>query len=269
MCYHRGGLIHHYDVLQTDDIAALCAPPFDPDVILAYAARVLEFLQHHCADDRSQYWLLGDGSAEGGLHLYDVTKGIIAASVGDESPGAGTTGEGAEGAEGAEGNDSDDSDDGGRALPAPRSVRLPWVTPAGALTSQPTTTTTTPSRPRGLDTSTSGDRLRRRLRSIRSVRSRARKEDVPNPGVAGAAGRYALLERVASVLSPSAHPAMFSAYKEELAAACLAGVSDDPSQSGVGQLGDESSGGGRRGRGRRPGVGRGNRRQTSRLSPRG
>ena len=49
--------------------------------------------------------------------------------------------------------------------------------------------------------------------------------------MAGAAGRYALLERVASVLSPSAHPAMFSAYKEELAAACLAGVSDDPSQS--------------------------------------
>ena len=33
------------------------------------------------------------------------------------------------------------------------------------------------------------------------------------------------------MLSPSAHPAMFSAYKEELAAACLAGVSDDPSQS--------------------------------------
>ena len=87
VCYHRGGLIHHYDVLQTDDIAALCAPPFDPDVILAYAARVLEFLQHHCADDGSQYWLLGDGSAEGGLHLYDVTKGIVAASVGDESPG--------------------------------------------------------------------------------------------------------------------------------------------------------------------------------------
>jgi hypothetical protein len=30
VCYHRGGLIHHYDVLQTDDIARLCAPPFDP-----------------------------------------------------------------------------------------------------------------------------------------------------------------------------------------------------------------------------------------------
>ena len=80
-CY-EDGLIHHYDVLQTDDIARLCAPPFDPDTILAYAARVLEFLQHHCKDDGSQYWLLGDGSVEGGLHLYDVTKGVVAASTG-------------------------------------------------------------------------------------------------------------------------------------------------------------------------------------------
>jgi len=231
VCYHRGGLIHHYDVLQTDDIAALCAPPFDPDVILAYAARVLEFLQHHCADDGSQYWLLGDGSAEGGLHLYDVTKGIIAASVGDESPGAGTT-EGAEGADGAEGNDSDDSDDGGRALPAPRSVRLPWVTPAGA-PDVPTDDDDDDPEPAprarhvnvGGSTSSSSS-----IHPIRSIKSSEGGRPQP-PGVAGAAGRYALLERVASVLSPSAHPAMFSAYKEELAAACLAGVSDDPSQS--------------------------------------
>ena len=27
VCYHRDGLIHHYDVLRTDDVARLCAPP--------------------------------------------------------------------------------------------------------------------------------------------------------------------------------------------------------------------------------------------------
>ena len=236
VCYHRGGLIHHYDVLQTDDIAALCAPRFDPDVILAYAARVLEFLQHHCADDGSQYWLLGDGSAEGGLHLYDVTKGIVAASVGDERPGAGTTG-GAEGAEGAEGADDKGGDDGGRALPAPRPVRLPWVDPAGTPdvpTDDDDDDNRLASRARqdnagGSASSSSSIHSIHSINSINSSEGGGRRQP---PGVAGAAGRYALLERVASVLSPSAHPAMFSAYKEELAAACLAGVSDiHPSRS--------------------------------------
>ena len=46
-------------------------------------------------------------------------------------------------------------------------------------------------------------------------------------GVAGAAGRYALLERVAAVLTADAHPEMFAAYKEELAAACLSGANVD------------------------------------------
>ena len=106
VCYHRGGLIHHYDVLQTDDIARLCAPPFDPDVILTYAARVLEFLQHHCKDDGSQYWLLGDGSREGGLHLYDVTKGVVTAS----SQGGGGGGGGGGGMKHAASGDSSDNE---------------------------------------------------------------------------------------------------------------------------------------------------------------
>ena len=221
VCYHRGGLIHHYDVLQTDDIARLCAPPFDPDVILTYAARVLEFLQHHCKDDGSQYWLLGDGSREGGLHLYDVTKGVVTASSQGGGGGGGgmkhTTSE--DSSDNDDDDDVDDGDDGQRALPAPGPIRLPWVD-----RSERHSGTVTPGSEPGASTghnehvsanhhATTGDRPNDGASSL--------------PGVAGALGRYALLERVAAVLSPTDHPAMFSAYKEELASACLAGISDE------------------------------------------
>ena len=196
VCYHRAD--SSLDVLQTDDIAALCAPPFDPDVILAYAARVLEFLQHHCADDGSQYWLLGDGSAEGGLHLYDVTKGIVAASVGDERPGAGTTG-------GAE---------GGAEVPprVPRALRA--TTPGGRFPPRDSSSMGRPGGARRPDRRRPFDPFDRSIDG-----SGSEEEDVPNPGRGRRGGSLRAPRAVASVLSPSAHPAMFSAYKEELAAA--------------------------------------------------
>ena len=116
-------------------------------------------------------------------------------------------------------DDVDDGDDGQRALPAPGPIRLPWVD-----RSERHSGTVTPGSEPGASTghnehvlanhhATTGDRPNDGASSL--------------PGVAGALGRYALLERVAAVLSPTDHPAMFSAYKEELASACLAGISDE------------------------------------------
>ena len=205
VCYHRDGLIHHYDVLRTDDVARLCAPPFDPDAILAYAERVLAFLRLHCSDDGSQYWLLGDGTPEGGLHLYDVTKGV-AAGTGDASDRDDESG-------GAASNDdgSETRANATPALPAPAPIRLPWIdhsssaAASASVRSGSVSGATTPSDAGAGAGSSFGV-----------------------PGVAGAAGRYALLERVAAVLSADAHPEMFAAYKEELAAACLSGADVDP-----------------------------------------
>ena len=255
VCYHRGGLIHHYDVLQTDDIAALCAPPFDPDVILAYAARVLEFLQHHCADDGSQYWLLGDGSAEGGLHLYDVTKGIIAASVGDERPGAGTTGVPRVVPRVPRVTRVRRADDGGRALPRDPSAFRGSTRP-GPSTSRPTTT----------------------VRSVRSVlrstifdQGGGRPEP---PGVAGAAGRYALLERVASpVLSLVGAPRdVLGVQGRTRGGVPRGGVGRSvPIRRSVNSWRRKrlTSRGAGTGKGKETGVGRGNRRRGARRSPRG
>ena len=196
VCYHRDGLIHHYDVLRTDDVARLCAPPFDPDAILAYAERVLAFLRVHCSDDGSQYWLLGDGTPEGGLHLYDVTKGVTVGGGGggrgDDVSGDDVSGDDAASAA------SRTRPDATPALPAPAPIRLPWTDRSSSAVG---TGATTPSEDPG--------------------------SSLGVPGVAGAAGRYALLERVAAVLTADAHPEMFAAYKEELAAACLSGANVD------------------------------------------
>ena len=208
VCYHRDGLIHHYDVLRTDDVARLCAPPFDPDAILAYAERVLAFLRLHCSDDGSQYWLLGDGTPEGGLHLYDVTKGVAAGTGGgggrDDVSGDDVSGDDAASAASRRARDATP------ALPAPAPIRLPWIdhsssaAASASVRSGSVSGATTPSDAGAGAGSSFGV-----------------------PGVAGAAGRYALLERVAAVLSADAHPEMFAAYKEELAAACLSGADVD------------------------------------------
>ena len=157
VCYHRDGLIHHYDVLRTDDVARLCAPPFDPDAILAYAERVLAFLRVHCSDDGSQYWLLGDGTPEGGLHLYDVTKGVTVGGGGggrgDDVSGDDVSGDDAASAA------SRTRPDATPALPAPAPIRLPWTDRSSSAVG---TGATTPARIPGL---------------------------LGVPGVAGAAGR--------------------------------------------------------------------------------
>lgn len=251
VCYHKGGLIHHYDVLQTDDIARLCAPPFNPETILTYAARVLRFLQHHCKEDGSQYWLLGDGSVEGGLHLYDVTKGVMAATTSGDTSASDAGGSDA-GSEFSEDSDAAERarfggrkpTEGGKktrvgprrarreedtlALPAPPLVLpLPWIDTHN-----------------GADGRSAGGRSRSESGSATPV-SRVSGPAPPSASVAsaarvaGALGRYALLERVAAVLSAVDHPAMFASYKEELAAACLSGGADLGGETDAGAGVDE------------------------------
>ena len=196
VCYHRDGLIHHYDVLRTDDVARLCAPPFDPDAILAYAERVLAFLRVHCSDDGSQYWLLGDGTPEGGytcttsrrVSLSGAAAAVVATTFLATTFLATTPRAPRRGRAQTQPRRSPPPppfDFRGPTVPLPR-----WAPGA-----------TTPSEDPG--------------------------SSLGVPGVAGAAGRYALLERVAAVLTADAHPEMFAAYKEELAAACLSGANVD------------------------------------------